>query len=222
MSRKIVSDELIIGGEPRVNLLPPDVLQRRRAKKTRRTLGLSVVGLLVLVIAGAGGAALLANQAQANLLAEQARTTELLAEQTEYSEVRTLQSQVDLVHAAQRVGVSTEVDWKSYLEAVQGTLPAGVVIQSVTVDSATPVLAYDQPTAPLQGARIATVSFSATSPGLPDVPTWLNGLATLTGFADALPGSVSLDEATGSYTVAITMHVNDAAFAERFVEAEEE
>jgi hypothetical protein len=216
MSHKLVQDDLLLGGEPRVNLMPPEVLQRRRAKATRQVLGFSVVGLLVAVLAGTGGASLLANQAQAILLQEQTRTTELLAEQADYTEIRTLQAQVNLARAAQRVGASTEVAWKPYLEAVQGTLPDGVVIQSVTVDSATPILAYDQPTAPLQGARIATVTFSAISPTLPDVPTWLDGLTRLTGFADALPGSVSLDKTTNLYTVDITMHVNDAAFAKRF------
>ncbi|TFC91458.1 hypothetical protein [Cryobacterium sp. TMT4-31] len=220
MSRRTIEEELAVGGEPRVSLLPPEVLQRRRAKSTRRILGLGVVGLLVLVLAGTAGATFLSSQAQTNLLADQALTGELLAEQIEYAEVRSAQSQVSLVEAAQRVGVSTEIDWKSYLNEVQRILPAGVVIQSVTADSATPILAYEQPTAPLQGARIATLNFSATSSGLPDVPTWLDGLATLPGFADALPGSVSLDKTTGLYTVNITMHINDAAFAQRFVEKE--
>jgi hypothetical protein len=216
MSHKMVQDDLLVGGEPRVNLMPPEVLERRKAKATRQALGFSVVGLIVAVLAGTAGASLLANQAQANLLEKQTRTTELLAEQAEYTEIRTLQAQVNLARAAQRVGASTEVAWKPYLEAVQGTLPDGVVIQSVTIDSATPILAYDQPTAPLQGARIATVTFSAISSTLPDVPAWLDGLATLTGYADALPGSVSLDKTTNVYTVDITMHVNDAAFAKRF------
>ncbi|MDJ0325040.1 hypothetical protein QMG61_14840 [Cryobacterium sp. PH31-AA6] len=220
MSRKVVNDELIIGGEPRAVLLPPEVLKRRKAKAVRRSLGFGVVGLLVIVLAGTAGATVLSGQAQSRLLAEQAHTTDLLAEQTQYGEVRTAQAQVDLVKAAQKVGASTEIDWKTYLQGVQGILPAGVVIDTIGVDSATPILLYAQATAPLQGARVATVSFSATSSTLPDVPTWLNGLATLRGFADALPGSVALDEATGMFKVDITMHVNEAAFAERFAAKE--
>lgn len=220
MSRKDVSDDLIIGGEPRVDLLPPEVLKHRKAKAMRRSLGIAVVGLLVIVIAGTAGAMVLSDQAQEKLLAEQSLTADLLAEQTKYGEVRTAQAQVDLVKAAQLVGASTEIDWKLYLQGVQATLPASVAIKSVTVDSATPILLYEQATAPLQGARVATVSFSASSATLPDVSTWLNGLATLPGFADALPASVSLDETTQLYTVNITMHVNEAAFAQRFVEKE--
>ncbi|TFC04613.1 hypothetical protein [Cryobacterium mannosilyticum] len=220
MSRNVSGDELLIGGEPRVDLLPPEVLKRRKAKAIRRGLGIGVVGLLVVVAAGIGAATVLSAQAQLGLLAEQSHTAGLLAEQTKYGEVRTAQAQVDLVKAAQRVGVSTEIDWKPYLQGVQATLPPSVSIKSVTVDSATPILVYEQPTAPLQGARVATVTFSATSNSLPDVPTWLTGLAALPGFADALPGQLLLDEATGIYTVDITMHINDAAFAERFAAKE--
>ena len=216
MSRKIVSDELILGGEPRVDLLPPEVLKRRQAKAVRRGLGIGTVGLLAIVLAGTGAATYVAAQAQAQLLAAQSTTTDLLAEQTQYAEIRTAQSQVDLVKAAQQVGASTEIDWKAYLQAVQATLPAGVAIETVTINSATPILMYEQSSVPLQGARVAEVSFTASSAALPDVPTWLNGLTTLPGFADALPGTVDLNETTSSFTVSIIMHVNEAAFSQRF------
>lgn len=208
---------LTIGGEPRVDLLPPEVQKERKGKVTRRRLGLGVIGVLAIVVVGTGAATALAFQARTQLLAEQEGTADLLAQQTKYIEVRKVQDRVDFVKVAQQVGASTEIDWKKYLDDVQATLPAGVTIDTVNIDSATPLAVYTQPTAPLQGARVATVSFTAKSATLPDVPTWLNALATLPGFADALPGSVTLDEATGAYTVSITMHINDAAFAQRFI-----
>lgn len=216
MSRTVVSDELILGGEPRVDLLPPEVSKHRQAKAVRRGLGIGVIGLLAIVLAGTAAATYASGQAEEQLLAEQANTAALLAEQTQYGEIRTAQAQVDLVKAAQQVGVSTEIDWKAYLQAVQATLPTGVAVETVTIRSATPILMYEQSSVPLQGARVAEVSFTASSTTLPDVPTWLNGLTTLPGFADALPGTVSLNETTSSYTVSIIMHVNEAAFAQRF------
>lgn len=216
MSRAGTSDDLVIGGEPRVHLLPPEVRQQRKAKTIRRRLGLGVVAVVAITAVGTGAAFMLAVQAQQQLASEEALTPGLIAEQAKYSEVRVVQSEVDLVKAAQQVGVSTEVDWKKYLEGVQSILPPSVTISTVAVDSASPLALYGQPTAPLQGARVATVAFTAESAVLPDVPTWLDALATLPGYADALPGSVSRDE-SGVYTVTITMHVNDAAYARRFV-----
>lgn len=216
MSRQSKEVQLVLGAEPRVDLLPPEVLRARAAKATRRRLGLGVVAAIAVVVLGVGAGFALNVQAQVDLLTAQARTSELILAQGEYVEVTKVQYHLDLARAAQQVGASTEIAWKPYLEQVQATLPASVSIDQVTIDSATPIAVYEQATTPLQGARMATISFSATSALLPDVPAWLRSLATLPGFADALPGSVTLDEASGVYTASITMHVNDAAFSGRF------
>lgn len=216
MRRSPKDDRLVIGGDQRVDLLPPEVRSERRGQQQRRRLTLGVIGIAVVVALGVVASTTLAMTAQSNLADEQARTATLLTEQGRYFEVRALQNQIALAEAAQQVGAATEIDWKSYLNAVQNTLPSSVAISTVQLDSATPLTTYTQATAPLQGLRVATVSFTATSLVLPDIPAWLSALGTLDGFADALPGSVSLDQITGIYTVTITMHVNDSAFAHRF------
>ena len=189
---------------------------QHEARSERRRLTLGVVGVAAVVALLVGSASALSYTAQVNLASEQDRTATLLTDQGQYFAVRALQNQVTLTEAAQRVGASTEIDWKTYLDAVQNTLPRSVAIATVQVDSATPLVAYTQATAPLQGLRVATVSFTATSNVLPDIPAWLTALGTLDGFADALPGSVTLDQTTGTYMVTITMHLNDTAFAHRF------
>jgi hypothetical protein len=216
MSKSAVPDILTVGPEPRASLLPPEVIADRKAKSTRRSLGFGVLGVLLLVVLAIGGASLLAVQAQGQLADAQARTVTLLAQQHRYIEVRQVQDQVTLVQAAQQVGASTEIDWKDYLTKVQATLPANVTINTVNLDSATPLAVYTQSTAALQGERVATLSFNATSPTLPEVPVWLKSLATLPGFADATPGSVSLDTKTNLYSASVTLHINEAAFDGRF------
>ncbi|TFD55426.1 hypothetical protein E3T55_01045 [Cryobacterium frigoriphilum] len=218
--KRAATDSLVVGGEPRVDLLPPEIRAERRERLRRRRLGIGVIGVVVVTLLGVGAANFVASTAQGRLESEQARTVALVAEQGKYADIREMQTQVELARAAQRVGASTEIDWRDYLQQVQATLPGGVAIETVDVDSASPLTAYTQATAPLQGARLATVQFTATSLVLPDVPTWLRALATLPGFADALPGSVTRDDASGAYTVTITMHINDEALAQRFTEGE--
>lgn len=208
------TETFTIGGEPRVDLLPPEIRVQRNAAAIRRRLGYGVVLLIVLVVGGSGAAGLEAIQAQASLATEQALTTSLLVQQRQYIQVRSVQDEVSLIQAAQQVGTSTEIDWKKYLSEVQATLPANVTLDTVTIDSASPLTEYAQATAPLQGARVATLSFTAKSPTLPEVPAWLNALTTLPGYTDASPGSVTL--ASGVYTVDITMHINQAAYTNRF------
>ena len=208
-------ETLIIGGESRVDLLPSEVRVTRKAKVVHRRLGSVAFLVLVLMIGGTALVRAQAQQAQANLSIAQATTQSLLMQQRKYIEVQKAQREVDLIQAAEQVGTSTEINWELYLTSVQATLPPDVTLDTINIDSATPFASYTQATAPLQGARIATLSFTAKSPALPQVPAWLNALATLPGYADASPGSVTRD-ATGGYSVSITMHINQAAFTNRF------
>ena len=209
-------DQLIVGGEARAHLLPPEVIADRRAAVLHRRLAFGVVGSVVVVALGIAGANAAAVSAQGQLAQAQSATQSLLKQELGYVKVRAVQSQVHLVKTAQAVGASTEIDWMKYLQKVQATLPGNVAITGVNIDSSTPIELYAQPTASLQGPRVATVVFTAKSSSLPLVPSWLDALKTLPGYSDALPGTVNLDSSSGAYTVTITMHVNEKAFSHRF------
>jgi hypothetical protein len=218
MKLKIDSKDLVLGGESRADLLPREVRVQRKVKVVRRRLGFFVILLIVVMLGATALARSLADQAQANLAIEQANTRSLMMMQHKYVEVRKVQQQIELIQAAEQVGAATEINWEQYLGAVQSTLPANVSLDTINIDSITPFSAYSQATAPLQGARVATLTFTAKSSTLPQVPTWLDALATLPGYADASPGSVTRDE-TGAYSVSITLHINQAAFTNRLVQA---
>lgn len=217
MKMRIDSKALVLGGESRADLLPLEVRVRRKMKVVQRRLGFFAMLLIVIVLGATALARSLAVQAQANLAIEQANTHSLMLMQRKYVEVRKVQQQIDLIRAAEQVGAATEINWESYLGAVQSTLPANVSLDTINIDSITPFTAYSQASAPLQGARVATLTFTAKSSTLPQVPTWLDALATLPGYADASPGSVTRDE-TGAYSVSITLHINQAAFTNRLVQ----
>jgi len=206
-----------LGGEPRVSLLPAEVNDFHRARAVRRKLVFGVFAVLALVAAGVAGTFYLAAQAEASLQSARAATQNLLTQEAQFAELRQVQSGIALVQAGQLVGASTEIDWTQYLTDLQATLPPGVTINTVTIDSASPFIDYAQASVPLEGSRIATLSFAATSPTLPSIPDWLDGLATLTGFTDAVPDSVVIGEGS-TYLVNMTMHINSDAFSHRFAE----
>ncbi|MBG6213155.1 Tfp pilus assembly protein PilN [Cryobacterium sp. CAN_C3] len=219
MSRSSVAEGLVLGAEPRVDLLPPEVKARKKTKATRQRLIGILVGALVLVAGGMVAASWQAEQSQAQLAAAQGRAAELLANQSKFSEVNQVQDAVDTTIAARQFGAATEVDWKAYLSSVRAVLPADVSIDTVTVDSASPLIGFGQATAPLQATRVATLTLGLTSPSLPSVPQWLEALEGLPGFADANPGSIVRAE-TGAYKVDLTLHVNDGAYSNRFAGTE--
>ncbi len=218
MSRGSKNASLVIGGESRVDLLPQELRIKRKGKVVRRRLGFLVILVAILV---AGASVLVraqAVQAKLDLSIQQANAQSIVLQQRKYAVVQNIQKEADTIQAAQQVGTSTEINWKNYLISVQATLPPNVTLDSVNIDSATPFASYAQASAPLQGERIATLSFTAISSTLPQVPQWLIALATLPGYADANPGSVNRTD-TGSYSVNITMHINQAALTNRFATA---
>ncbi|MDP1719861.1 MAG: hypothetical protein Q8L08_02515 [Candidatus Nanopelagicaceae bacterium] len=215
MIAKRKNSKLLIGGESRVDFLPAEVRIKRHGKVVRRRFGFSIF-LIILVMFGCTALVQAqAQQAHRNLAIEEANTKYLISEQQKYGEVAKAQNEIATIQAAQQVGTSTEINWQEYLTSVQGTLPSNVTIETINIDSATPFAPYTQATAPLQGSRIATLSFTALSPTLPKVPTWLIALTSLPGYSDASPGSVTRTE-SGSYSVNITMHINQEAFTNRF------
>ncbi len=206
------ASSIVIGGRPSVDLLPTEVLVHRRERSIVRRLWLGVGAVAVIAVLGSAAAGLHANTAANSLASAQAETVSLLQQQQQYREVRTTEASSNLLEAAQAVGGSTEIAWGDYLADVQRALPAGVAITGVAVDSASPMEEYSQADAPLQGARVATLTFDARSATLPSVPDWLDALKGSKGFVDAVANAVTLDPSSGAYTVNMTLHINEAAF----------
>lgn len=213
--------DLVVGGSPRVDLLPPSIREAQKTKAIARSLIAAVIVVAALVLAVTGFAFVRALTSQAALDAERNRTTELLAQQMEFSEARTVARQISDARIALVLGTATEIDWRAYLDEVNATLPPGVTLTTVTVDSVSPADALPTVETPLQEDWVATLTISATSLTVPDVESWLDQLENLTGFAGvAPPVNVSGSPDVG-YIVGIQVNVNDEAYTLRF-QAEEE
>lgn len=208
--------QIVIGAAPRADLLPSEVHVHRRQRATVRRAWAGVVVVALAVGLGAAGAGMTKSAADTQLAAVQNETVSLLQQQRQFSDVRSTESATGLLEAAQQVGGSTEIDWSPVLGSVQSKLPAGVRISGVTVDSASATTAYAQSVDPLQGQRVATLTIDAKTTALPSVPTWLDAVATVTGFVDATANSVTRDDASGEYTVNLTIHLDEKAFDGRF------
>jgi len=206
---------LVLGPAPRANLLPPEIDIAAKQRATQRALWIGVFGVVLVVIVAYAGAFLLSFTSAVGLVQAQDQAAALVAEQGTHSEVRDIKSNVALSEAALQVGASTEVDLKTYLLALGSTLPSGVSITTVETDGATPILDYPQSDTPLEGPRVGTLVFTAVSPTIPSIPVWLEGLAGLDGFVDAVPNSVTLSE-DGTYLVTMTMHIDAGAYSGRF------
>ena len=206
--------EVVYGGEPRAILLPPELKAKRQGRFLRRViLGVSA-GIVCFMVACIGAVSVQAGVAQGRLAEAEARTDELLAESAKYSQVRSVQTQIDLTAAARKLGAETEIDWRDYLATVRAILPSGVTIDAVAVESGSPWEEYAQSTVALHNPRVATLTLSLTSATLPSVPQWLTDLQQLPGYADASPGSITRSD-SGTYVVDIEININADARANR-------
>jgi hypothetical protein len=218
LTRPVGKTTLEVGGPPRANLLPPEIVLKRTQLKTRRRLRFGVLLVAIAVIAASIGVWTVATVSQAQLAAAQATQQTLLAQQTEFADVKSIQQTNATIKAGQKVGASTEIDWQQYLADLQASLPAGVTMKSISTTSATPMVSFVQSTVPLQGDRIAELTFTVSSPALFSIPDWLDALAGLDGFVDATPNAVVLTD-DGLYEAQVVMHVNAEALSGRYSDA---
>ena len=215
MSRAVASNEvLVLGASPRVRLLPPEIEQRQKSRSIRRSLIFGLIGAVALVVLGVGAATIGVVTSNAALLSEQSKTSSLLLEQSKYSKVVSVQQQVNDIKAVQPIAATGEILWEPLSASLQATLPSGTTITGI--HSAIDSTSIATVSVPLQGAHVATITIDALSPQAP-ISNWLDNLASVKGFVDAVPGSVTLDPATGKYIVSVTMHVDQDALANRFV-----
>lgn len=205
---------LVLGGAPRVSLLPPEAAQREKARGARRLSILLLVLVIVLVGAGYGYAFSLNATAQDSLTQAQAQSVSLVKQKKQYAKATSVASMVSDVTDAKTLGASTEVLWSDLISAVRGSLPDGVLIESATMKARAPWEPEFTPAGPLRQPRVATLTFVISSPTILDATAIVRSLVNVPGFADATPDSVT--EADGIYSTTVTLNVNEKALSNRF------
>lgn len=157
---------LVFGAVPRANLLPPEVLERTKARRTRRYLVFAVLLALVATAGVYAFATIRALTAQTELAAAQAQTAALLQEKATYSEVISATNSISLITKTQGQATSTEILWGDFiLDEVGGIVP-GAAISRISATSPPPwvaPLAASDSGMPRSGAFELTIA-TATAP----------------------------------------------------------
>lgn len=205
------ASELVLGGSPRVELMPPEVTKRVKAQSTRRLLVLVLVLALVAVGGGYAAATLRNLSAQAALAAAQAETTRLLTDQQTYLDAALIADAVEAIEEAREIGTSTQFGWQAIYNQVRAVLPPGAVIDMVTFAGPPPwgETAAETP-GPLVVPGLATVTMTVMTASVPDAAALLRALATVTGFADA---TIQTATGPGTYVTTLTLTLDEAALA---------
>lgn len=169
---------------PRVNLLPPEIAEKRRARKIQAGLGAAVA----LSIVGVGAAYLMAHssvtQAKQDYADAQAETARLQTQVSQYAGDESLRAQLSAEQAMLTTAMGNEIQWSRYLNDLTLRIPDNVWITQLTMAEQPPSGAGAGSSAPAAGTGIGTVTVTGTAFTHDDVATWLDSLAREKGYAN--------------------------------------
>lgn len=222
MSAQSKNDKaIVVGGEPRIDFLPPEIKRKKKARRTLRGLVALVVLVVGLCVVIYGGATTVAISRQIVLAGEQERTLDLLKEQQAYSAARQASDDVLLTTNARLFGSAREILWQPFLAEMEARLPAGAVLTLVNVDSQSSLQLLAEDAGPLMSQRIATVGLTGTTATYSDISALLTNLQSIPGYAGAAVTQIEVVEGAG-FEFVISLSINEGALAKRFYVVQEE
>jgi Tfp pilus assembly protein PilN len=198
---------------PRVNLLPPEIEERKKLKQIQVGLGAAVVASM-----GVVGALLLSanssvSSANEEVAAATAQNAKLKREAATYANVTAVYARAAAAQAMLTQAMGQEVRYSRFMNDLSLTVPDNIWVRSVTFTQA--------PGAPVVGSAepsIGTVSFAGVGFSHDDVAVWLESLAAQKGYAN--PDFTNSTEALlGTRPVvnfASTVQLTNAALSGRF------
>lgn len=197
------------------NLLPPEVVAARRAKAVRKLVLLALAGIVVLAAAGFAFASWRVRSANAELLAQQARTTQLQAAQAKYDVVVRLQADIGHVNDELAGLLASSVDMPSFVNELvtASPRPSGLAKLEVDLTSAssttTTSLAStgsDDGVLDTSGrTHIGTATVSGVVRSIDDVARYVTKLSRLPGVVEVFPLSQQSDGGLVTYSIEMTM-----------------
>jgi Tfp pilus assembly protein PilN len=170
---------------PKVNLLPPEILESRRFARTQRLLACAVAGTVLLGAAGVVWAQAGVTSAQEELEVTRAETAVLTAQQAKYADVPRILEQVRVAHAARAQALGQDVLWYRILTDLAGSTPPEASLTNLTLTLAspgTPAAAAAAGADPLTPPGIGDVTFAGKATTFPTVARWLEAVAKVRGF----------------------------------------
>jgi hypothetical protein len=191
-------------GAPRaaqVNLLPPEIEQRRSANRAK---GLIVVAMIVFLALLAGAwffAFSMRTSAEDDLAAAQATTEQKQEELATYNYIPALSAQLDSARFARLWAGATDINWATQLQALLGSAGSKVSLQNLVIAQSTPFAPLSEAGGPFTRPDLGTISFTGESETPIAIAALQDAIDALPGFQDTVVTNVSIDGNTDTDTV---------------------
>lgn len=216
MARATPGSVLVVGGMPRVDLLPPAELERRYRRGLLRRWGIGLLAAALVTVLVISGAMALRIVAETRLASERARTDASIAEIAALSEVGDTVRALDDLEAFRAEAMLPDFEWAQLIDAVGQTLPANVRIVGFDVTTGA---GPDPDAADAASAPGATVLLTLSSPVAFDILPAVRGIRTLPMVLASDGGELRAEEGGGDYRYELSVVTTQEAYSGRFVPA---
>jgi Tfp pilus assembly protein PilN len=182
MTTQAIETAVHTGALPSVNLLPPEIAERRKLRRLQFALG-GVVVLAVVAVAGVyemGHSSV--TSAQQQLSQAQAQASVLHSQLARLSNVDQVNQQLDATKALYVAAMSPEIQWSHYLNDLSLTIPDNVWLTNISATESSSTTASTTNGGLPSG--LGTVTFSGVAFTHDDVATLLEVLAKEPGYQD--------------------------------------
>jgi hypothetical protein len=202
---------------PKVNLLPPEIIEARRFAGLQRRLVLLVLVAVVGCAAATGWAQGRVSAAQGELDAARGRIGVLQAEKAKYAEVPKVTAAVDAALTTRQQAMAADVLWYRYLNDLALATSSSTWLSSMTatLTGSVPAPGSD----PLSPPGIGTLAISGQTTSLPNVGVWLEALDGITGVKGSTLVAATregLADAGGAVTFGTTSVLTTDALSHRY------
>ncbi|MFZ0158446.1 MAG: PilN domain-containing protein [Kineosporiaceae bacterium] len=193
---------------PRVNLLPPEILEGRRFRRTQVILASVVAATIMVCVLATVWAQHQVGVANRELGVVAARTAQLQAQARAYAEVPRVLARVDSAKAARERAMSTDVLWYRFLDELAVSTPTTVWLGTLNIAMTDGANAAAKD--PLTPAGYGEVTVTGTATRFPEVAQWLTSVVTVRGMDVSRLQTATLKEGEKSagkiaFTSAVTV-----------------
>lgn len=179
--------------QPGVNLLPPEVHQRRAARKVRAYLLLAIGVVLALVVVGVLWADGKVREAEDRLQAAEDEHADLLAEEATYWEVPIVLAELKNAENAETLAMWRDILWEPYALEIVDALPDDVIFEWYAVQSPGAIDGSLVPNHPFENDAYAWIQFEGYVATRPDAAEWMESIEAIKGFENAYIEFVELE-----------------------------
>ena len=172
----------LVAGLPRVNLLPPEIGERRRLKQVQAVVAVVVVAAIAATSYLYAGSRHEVASAKNDLASATAQNSRLTRQIQTYSNVKVMAAELAAAQAMLAQAAGTEVLWSTYLADLSVIVPKSTWLTGLTAtESVAPGTLTSAAAAP---SKIGTVMATGYSLAWTDLATYLDALHPENGLAN--------------------------------------